>query len=68
MVPPRILEMFACIILKWHFDVKEEFPEHPLVIKVESLQTVGKLAEANVDNTPSPLYPLDVCRHIQDAC
>ena len=45
MVPSRILEMFACIILKWHFDVKEEFPEHPLVLKVESLQSVEKLAD-----------------------
>jgi hypothetical protein len=45
MVPMRILDMLGCVLLLWHEDVSARFPEHRLVVRINSLQSSTKLKE-----------------------
>ena len=45
MVPVQILEMWGCILLLWHFEVKKLHPDSDVILKLESILSVETILQ-----------------------
>ena len=56
--------MLGCVLLKWHITIENEFPNHPIVTKVNNILNKDKILQWNrcveeafkVDNQMFPSF------------